>query len=261
LESNNPQQVIRLLFNILLLMGSSSSLIPLRCEGNDQGVGDMGALPDFLPGYRHLSDQNAVSEFEKLWSTKLPIARGMSYPEIFKAATEGTVKALYVTDGAIPEGAALDRVDFLVLHGMYPSPLFEVADVVLPATAFTEEEGTMISLERRVQPLAAAVNPVGMAMPDWKIVSLIAQKMHVSGFEFASAHGVFDEICNVIPFISGEGIWSVHVFEKFRLTPVQDVVPGKSNMVYRGVPRFYRGIDVTDKVHDLKVLYKRVSGG
>jgi formate dehydrogenase major subunit len=261
LESNNPQQIIRLLFNILLLMGGPSSLIPLRCEGNDQGVGDMGALPGFLPGYQRLSDQKVVSEFEKLWSTKLPIAPGMSYPEMLKASTEGTLKALYVTDGAIPEEASLGQVDFLVLHGIYPSPLFEVADVVFPATAFTEEEGTIISLERRVQPIAAAVHPVGMAMPDWKIVGLIAQKMHVSGFEFASARDVFNEICNVHPFISGEGIWSVQIFERFRLTPVQDSVPGKSAMVYRGAPRFYRGVDVTDKVHDLRVLYERVSGG
>jgi predicted molibdopterin-dependent oxidoreductase YjgC len=185
----------------------------------------------------------------------------MSYPEMLKSAAKGSLKALYVTDGAIPEGASLGQVDFLVLHGIYPSPLLEVADVVLPAVAFTEEEGTMTSLERRIQPLALAVKPIGMAMADWKIIGLIAQKMLASGFDFVSAHDVFDEICNIHPLISGEGIWSVPVFERLCLTPVQDVVPGKSNIVYRGVRWFYRGVDVTDKVHDLRVLYEKVSGG
>jgi formate dehydrogenase alpha subunit len=260
LESSNPQQIIRLLFNIILLKGSHSGLIPLRIEGNEQGVGDMGALPNFLPGYRDVSKKNAVSELEEVWSAIVPKEPGISYSEMIKAAGEGALKAFYVTGGWIPDKTSLSRVDFLVLHGIYPSPLFEIADVVFPAAAFTEEEGTITSLERRVQCLAAVVKPVGMALPDWKIICLIAEKMKVEGFGFMSAEEVFDEICRVNPLISGHGIWSPRPLEKFALTPVEELVRKESDVISEGLPPHYRGIDITEKVHDLKLVYEKILG-
>jgi formate dehydrogenase alpha subunit len=260
LESSNPQQIIRLLFNILLLKGSHSGLIPLRIEGNDQGVSDMGTLPDFLPGYRRISDRDAISEFEKAWSAIVPKEPGISYSEMIKAAVKGALKALYITGGWIPDKTSLSQVDFLVLHGIYPSPLFEVADVVFPSAAFTEERGTITSLERRVQRLSPAVKPVGMAMPDWKIICMIAERMNVHGFGFAGTDDIFDEICRVNCLISGQGIWSLRPQEIFSLTPVKKLVAAKSKVICREVTPYYRGIDLTEKVHDLKVVYERVLG-
>ena len=264
LESSNPQQVIYLLFNILLLRGSHLGLIPLRIAGNEQGAGDMGALPNFLPGYRDVSDKDAVSELEEAWSAKLPAEPGVSYSEMIRAAGKGALKALYITSGSIPDKTHLSQVDFIVLHGIYPSPLFEIADVVFPSVAFTEEDGTITSLERRVQRLAAVVKPVGMALPDWKIICLIAEKMKVAGFGFTSAEEVFDEICRVNPLISGHGIWSPRPLAKFALTTVEELMWKESDVVSEEMPLYslyYRGIDITEKVHDLKLFYERVLGG
>jgi predicted molibdopterin-dependent oxidoreductase YjgC len=260
LESSNPQHVIRLLFNILLLRGSYSGLIPLRIEGNEQGAGDMGALPNFLPGYRDVFDKDAMSELEEAWSAKMPTEPGVSYSEMIRAASKGTLKALYITGGWMPDKTHLSQVDFLVLHGIYPSPLFEIADVVFPAAAFTEEEGTITSLERRVQCLAAVVKPVGMAMPDWKIICMIAERMNVNGFGFMSTEEVFDEICRVNPLISGYGIWSLRPLEKFVLTAVEELVWKESEVISDEPPPHYRGVDITEKVHDLKLVYEKVLG-
>ncbi|OPL13668.1 MAG: hypothetical protein AVO38_02990 [delta proteobacterium ML8_D] len=264
LESSNPQQVISLLFNILLLRGSHLGLIPLRIAGNEQGAGDMGALPNFLPGYRDFSDKDAVSELEGAWSAKLPTEPGVSYSEMIRAASKGTLKALYITSGWIPDKTHLSQVDFIVLHGIYPSPLFEIADVVFPSVAFTEENGTITSLERRVQCIAAAVRPVGMALPDWKIICLIAEKMKLAGFAFTSAEEVFDEICRVNSLISGHGIWSLIPSAKFALTPLEELTWKESDIISKEIslyPLYYRGIDITEKVHDLKLVYERVLGG
>ncbi|RZB35192.1 MAG: formate dehydrogenase (NADP+) alpha subunit [Desulfobacteraceae bacterium Eth-SRB1] len=259
LECDDPAQIISLLFNILLLAGSPAGLVPLSDGANSQGVADMGALPNFLPGYQHVTDKDSLTVFENAWSAKLPEKPGLSYPEILNGAAEGSIKALYVTGGEIPQETSLERLDFLVAHGIYPSPLFETADIVFPAAAFTEEDGTITSLERRVQPLQAGAKPVGMSMPDWKIICKIAEKMNVKGFEFSSASEVFDEICKVNPLISGHGIWDLKLKDKFTLTPVKKTARSKKSMLYEKPFWHYRGVDLTEKVSDLKILRKKMN--
>lgn len=261
LECDDPGQIIGMLFNILLLAGSSEGLIPLSDGANSQGVGDMGALPNFLPGYQDIGDKDSLAVFENSWSAKLPREPGLSYPDILNAANRGSIKALYVTGGGIPQEISTEELDFLVLHDIYPSPLFETADIVFPAAAFTEEDGTITSLERRVQPLQAGANPVGMSMPDWKIICKIAEKMNVKGFEFSSASEVFDEICRVNPLISGHGIWDLKLKDKFTLTPVKKTARSKRGILYEKPFWHYRGVDLTEKVSDLKILHSKIFGG
>ncbi|NQT09862.1 MAG: molybdopterin-dependent oxidoreductase [Desulfobacteraceae bacterium] len=261
LECDDPGQIIGLLFNILLLAGSPSGIVPLRDEANSQGVGDMGALPNFLPGYQHIADKDSLAVFENSWSAKLPNKPGLSYPDILDAAIKGSIKALYVTGGGIPREISLKQLDFLALHDIYPSPLFETADIVFPAAAFTEEDGTITSLERRVQPLYAGANPAGMSMPDWKIICMIAEKMNVKGFEFSSASEVFDEICKVNPLISGHGIWDLKLKGKFTLTPVEKTARPKRSILYEKPLWHYRGVDLTEKVSDIKILREKIFGG
>jgi predicted molibdopterin-dependent oxidoreductase YjgC len=259
LECDDPGQIIDLLFNILLLAGSAEGIIPLRDEGNSQGVGDMGALPNFLPGYQHIADKDSLAVFENSWSAKLPGKPGLSYPEILNSAAKGSIKALYVTGVEIPQEISLKQLDFLVAHDIYPSPLFETADIVFPAAVFTEEDGTITSFERRVQPLQAGANPVGMSMPDWKIICKIAEKMNAKGFEFSSASEVFDEICRVNPLISGHGIWDLKLKNKFTLAPVKKTARSKKSMLYEKPLWHYRGIDLTEKVSDLKILCEKMN--
>jgi len=261
LECDDPKQIIGMLFNILLLVGNPAGLVPLMDGANSQGVADMGALPDFLPGYQNIADKDSLSAFENSWSAKLPKKPGLNYPAILNAAVEGSIKALYVTGGEIPREISLERLDFLVAHDIYPSPLFETADIVFPAAAFTEEDGTITSLEQRVQPLQAGANPAGMSMPDWKIICKIAEKMNVKGFEFSSASEVFDEICRVNPLISGHGIRGLKLKKKFTLTPVEKTAPSKKSILHKKPLWHYRGVDLTEKVSDLKILHDKIFGG
>ena len=261
-ETDNPRQIVSLLFNILLLMKNPSGLIPLRNEGNSQGVGDMGALPNYLPGYRNISDEDVRTKFEKLWSARLPRKPGMGYKGMLEATLRGNIKALYVTSGEIPGWASpLEQLDLLILHAIYPSPLFDKADIVFPAAAFTEESGTITSTERRVQPLSAGAKPVAMALPDWKIICMVAESMKNEGFGFSAASEIFDEICKVNPLISGQGIWPVTHPQKYKFNPVVKPDVTKGGPVYYKPQWHYRGADLTKRVYDLKILYDKISGG
>ena len=73
----------------------------------------------------------------------------------------------------------------------------------MEATAWGETDGVCTNTERRVQRLRAAVPPPGQAKPDWWIVCQIARRLGFSGFEFASAKEVFNELCSVSPIYAG----------------------------------------------------------
>ena len=86
--------------NLALLTGNvgkpSSGVNPLRGQNNVQGACDMGALPDVLPGYRKVTDADERARFAQAWNVELPEIRGYTIPEMFSAAIEGEVKAMYI---------------------------------------------------------------------------------------------------------------------------------------------------------------------
>ena len=98
---------------------------------------------------------------------------------------------------------ALRSLDHLVVIDIFMTDTAELADVVFPATAWAETDGVCANTERRVQRLRAAVQPPGEAKPDWWIVSQIAQRMGMEGFNFGSPKDVFNELCELSPTYHG----------------------------------------------------------
>ena len=108
----------------------------------------------------------------------------------------GKIKALYLTQQIekIPDG-----VELVILQDIYSSALLEKADVVFPASAFTETEGTATSLEGRLQRVQRCAELPKMAREDWMIVSKLASAMGGQGFGYASAKEVTDEMFRAFP--------------------------------------------------------------
>ena len=82
------------------------------------------------------------------------------------------------------------------------SPIAELANVVLPVTAFAEQEGTLTNTERRVQKLRSVLATSGGALPDWRILADLSQQMG-SGTSYEQAQSVYEEIMTVVPFYRG----------------------------------------------------------
>jgi formate dehydrogenase major subunit len=98
--------------------------------------------------------------------------------------------------------AALEKVDFLVVNELFFSKTCEFADVILPAAASLEKDGTFTNTERRIQRLYAAMPPIGDARPDWQILTDLASRM---GWEWGYTHPsqVMDEIAELTPLFAG----------------------------------------------------------
>lgn len=177
------------------------NLMPLAANG--QGAMDMGALPNQLPGYRSLAEKASL---EAIWGGTLPTEPGLASDAMFQACIEGGVKCLYVA-GANPvaehydptlAARAAQSVEFLVVQDVLMTETAQYADVVLPACAFAEREGTYTNFERRAQRTWQAVPPTGEAKPDWRIFSELLLRLTQKTPAF-NPREVMKEIGQVFP--------------------------------------------------------------
>jgi formate dehydrogenase alpha subunit len=195
--------------NLAMLTGSGIS--PLQGQNNAQGACDMGALPDFYPGYQLVVDPEANSKFEAAWGYRLNWTPGLSLGEMLHAAHQGSLKALYLV-GANPMLTmadaqyvqhAMERVEFLIVQDLFLSETARLAHAVLPAASFAEKDGTFTNTESRVQRVRQAIEPIGSARPDWWIASQIAKKLGAQGFDFEHPGQIMEEIAHLTPSYGG----------------------------------------------------------
>ncbi|MCH8897242.1 MAG: molybdopterin-dependent oxidoreductase [Chloroflexi bacterium] len=217
---NIPQDLQRdcvlALANLALLTGEvgqpGGGVFPMRSGMNEQGAWDVGCAPNRLPGNRSWRDDTAVQAVETGWNCTLPTNRGLGVAGAVAAAREGQVKAMLVigdspnfNNGRLGDGyAALQQLDFLVVHDSFLGQLSENAHVVLPRTTFAEKEGTYTNLERRIQHVEQGMPPrAAEAKPEQWVIAEIARRMGASGFDHSSPSEVMDEIASISPIYSG----------------------------------------------------------
>lgn len=86
---------------------------------------------------------------------------------------------------------------FVFFQNIYPPMAGLEPDVILPTTAFSEEDGSLIDYAGCISALHRAVPPPGQALPGWEILCRIARKMGLTGFDFTSAEDVQAEMANL----------------------------------------------------------------
>ena len=214
-EHHNAVDNVLALISLALLTGHvgryGSGINPLRGQNNVQGGGDMGALPDRLPGFQFIENDELRAPFDKAWGVTVPPERGWHLSGMFDAMERGELQALYVI-GENPAQSEADQHrtihllstrEFLVVQDIFLTKTAELADVVLPASAsWAESEGTVTSSERRVQRVRKALDPPGEARDEVAIIFELARRMgHDWGV--ASAERVWDEARSLAPMLAG----------------------------------------------------------
>jgi formate dehydrogenase alpha subunit len=207
-------EVVQLICNLALMCGkvgrSGSALLPLRGQNNVQGSSDMGALPDTYTAYRSVGDEAVARTFEQAWGVPLSREKGYTIPQMFDAAVDGRLKAMYIFGEDVaqtdPNTAhvvhALESLEFLVCQDIFETETTKYADVILPASAFLEKSGTFINAERRFQLVAPALDPPGSAKTDFEIITTISRAMgHDMGW--AGPADTMDEIARLTPEYAG----------------------------------------------------------
>ena len=214
-EHHNAVDNVLALISLSLLTGHvgkyGSGLNPLRGQNNVQGGGDMGALPDRLPGFQHVERDELRAKFDALWGVPVPPKKGWHMSGMFDAMERGDLTALYVI-GENPMQSEADRhrterlltgLDLLIVQDIFLTATAEVADVVLPAAAgWAESEGTVTNSERRVQRVRKALDPPGEARDDLWIIFELARRMGADWGD-PDAEAVWDEVRRLAPAFAG----------------------------------------------------------
>ena len=214
-EHHNAVDNVLALINLSLLCGHvgrwGSGLNPLRGQNNVQGGGDMGALPDRLPGFQHVENDALRAPFDRAWGVTVPPKRGLNLTAMYDAMERGDLTALYcIGENPVQSEAdthrtrrLLEGLELMVVQDIFLTKTAELADVVLPAAAaWAETEGTVTNSERRVQRVRRALDPPGEARDDLCIIFEIARRMGHDWGE-ASAEAVWNELRTLSPAHAG----------------------------------------------------------
>ncbi len=214
-EHHNAVDNVLALINLALLTGHvgryGSGLNPLRGQNNVQGGGDMGAIPDRLPGFQHVENDELRAKFERAWNVRIEPKRGWHLSDMFNAMERGELTTLYVL-GENPADSEADRhralkllggLTCLVVQDLFYTATAAMADVVLPAAAgWCESEGTVTSSERRVQRVRAAVPAPPGVRDDIEILYELARRL---GHDWGkpNSESIWEEVRGLSPMHAG----------------------------------------------------------
>ena len=214
-EHHNAVDNVLALINLALLCGHvgryGSGLNPLRGQNNVQGGGDMGAIPNRLPGFTDILDAGERARFEAAWGITIPPRYGMHLTEMFEAMGRGELRALYVLGENPAQSEAdvghaielLSGLEHLVVQDIFLTRTAQLADVVLPAAAaWCEGEGTVTNSERRVQRVRRALTPPGQAREDAAILVDVARRLGCA-WSYDGAEALWDELRSLSPMHAG----------------------------------------------------------
>jgi formate dehydrogenase major subunit len=213
-EHQMGARTVMLIANLAMMTGNIGrpgvGVNPLRGQNNVQGAADMGCQPHQGAGYFEVNDPDVHRRYEEFYGVKLNGEPGWKIPEMFEAAIDGRLKALWLMGEDVvqtdPDSAhvkkAMGSLDFLVVQEIFMTETAKFANVVLPASSFLEKSGTFTNAERRVQRVNAAVKPLEGTKPDGQILCEVMQRFGYPQDDY-TPDGVLAEIARIVPFFKG----------------------------------------------------------
>jgi formate dehydrogenase major subunit len=186
-----------------------TGLHPLRGQNNVQGASDAGLIPMMLPDYGAVDSVDIRSRFEDAWGTSLDPEKGLTVVEIMDAIHADKIRGMYImgenpamSDPNVQHArAALAKLDHLVVQDLFLTETAFHADVVLPASAWPEKDGTVTNTNRQIQMGRRALEMPGDARQDWWIIQQLAKRMGLR-WHFEHPRDVFAEMTEVMPSLA-----------------------------------------------------------
>jgi formate dehydrogenase major subunit len=204
----------RCLIALTLMTGQvgrpGTGLHPLRGQNNVQGASDSGLIPMMYPDYQRVDNPEANQRFEKFWGPNLDKKPGLTVVEIMNAAYDGKIRGMYVmgenpamSDPDLEHArAAMAKLEHLVVQDIFLTETAYLADVVLPATAWPEKDGTVTNTDRMVQLGRRALQPPGEAREDLWIIVELANRLGLK-WNYEKPKQVWDEMRQCMDSIKG----------------------------------------------------------
>ncbi|MCC6947152.1 MAG: formate dehydrogenase subunit alpha [Bradyrhizobiaceae bacterium] len=183
-----------------------TGLHPLRGQNNVQGASDAGLIPMFFPDYKSVENPDIRAKYEDAWGTTLDPKRGLTVVEIMDAIHAGEIRGMYIM-GENPAMSdpdlnhareALAHLEHLVVQDLFLTETAVYADVILPASAWPEKDGTVTNTNRQVQMGRAALPLPGEARLDWWITQEIARRIGLK-WNYKGPADIYEEMASMMP--------------------------------------------------------------
>ena len=200
----------RCLIALALITGQvgrpGTGLHPLRGQNNVQGASDAGLIPMFFPDYKSVEDRDIRAKVEAAWGTTLDPKKGLTVVEIMNAIHADVIKGMYIM-GENPAMSdpdlnharhALAHLQHLVVQDLFLTETASYADVILPASAWPEKDGTVTNTNRQVQMGRQALPLPGEARPDWWITQEIAKRIGLP-WNYTHPREIYPEMASLMP--------------------------------------------------------------
>ncbi|HKH68490.1 MAG TPA: formate dehydrogenase subunit alpha, partial [Reyranella sp.] len=221
-----------------------TGLHPLRGQNNVQGASDAGLIPMFFPDYKSVEDVDIRARYEAAWGTKLDPNKGLTVVEIMDAVHADVIKGMYIM-GENPAMSdpdlnhareALARLEHLVVQDLFLTETAAYADVVLPASAWPEKDGTVTNTNRQVQMGRKALPLPGEAREDWWLVQEIARRIGLS-WNYRHPSEIYTEMASLMPSL--DNISWERIERESAVTYPADAPdqPGRDVVFDKGFPR------------------------
>jgi formate dehydrogenase alpha subunit len=202
--------------NLALITGNvgrpGTGVNPLRGQNNVQGTCDVGAMPNVLPGYQLVDDDEARKSVEDVWGFEVPDEPGLTNVEISHEAGKSVHGLFIMGENPImsePDANQVadrfEKLEFIAVQDIFMTETAKYADVILPATTWAERGGTVTNTDRRVQRMRGVEKVHENTKHDLDIVSEIGNRLfgEDAGFDFSDPEEVFEELRQVCPSYHG----------------------------------------------------------
>ena len=221
-----------------------TGLHPLRGQNNVQGASDAGLIPMFFPDYKSVEDAEIRAKYEAAWGVTLDPKRGKTVVEIMDAVHADEIKGMYIM-GENPAMSdpdlnhargALAHLEHLVVQDIFLTETASYADVILPASAWPEKDGTVTNTNRQVQMGRRALPLPGEARQDLWIIQDLARRIGCD-WNYQHVGEVFTEMASMMPALDNIS-WDRVEREDHVTYPVDGPdVPGRDVVFDQGFPR------------------------
>ena len=183
-----------------------TGLHPLRGQNNVQGASDAGLIPMFLPDYKSVENAEIRNKFETAWGSKIDPKRGLTVVEIMDAVHADQIKGMYImgenpamSDPDLNHArAALAHLEHLVVQDLFLTETAVYADVVFPASAWPEKDGTVTNTNRQVQMGRQALPLPGDTRQDWWLIQELARRIGLK-WNYTHPREIYTEMASLMP--------------------------------------------------------------
>ncbi len=239
----------RCLISLALMTGnvgkSGAGLHPLRGQNNVQGASDAGLIPMFLPDYQSVTDDAIRANFCEIWGIDdFSAEKGLTVVETIHAIHAGDVEAMYIlgenpamSDPDVQHARkALAKLKHLVVQDIFLTETANFADVILPAAAWPEKDGTATNTNRQVQMGRAAISAPGQARPDWAITTALANRLGL-GWGYQHPRDIFAEMKRLMPSLDNITWERLEIEGAVTYPSLSPEDPGQAIVFAEGFPR------------------------